>query len=480
MKWFTEDDSISSVYGERSHEASQVASSSSSQGDLAEYTGETLRPGSVLHMRLMERPQISTLALPRSQTWPSDLIPPHQAPFHFIPDVFRFSRFMLATPDYLLSGLSRDLDDLASDRRILQGMKDDLSVSFVDLAEEKVRRQMEKAAALETPSLTAAIARARQGIRDIEVGFQERERKSREKEKPVSEPVAEGLGEVPEAFLQTLQMTSIPAPAKPTTSSRDRRNRRNLNPPPPSTSTYYFYQATSGAPIFMHPLDIRILLSHFHSYSSFPNTISVRVEASSEGAVNDELRRRCKYLAHMPESADVVFVEVDLTSVVGEEGLRAFEAPLRMRRTKRREKGRKDERARVRAEEREREKLSLPVPVPNFQFVASPTIERPSSPEPSLSPPPAQRHAGEQPSHEPSQTGGAWGQRSFASAVHNPAPVTSRARSSQPQSRAHRDADVEDEWEMDAAWHELERGRGSGRKRGNKLVVLGGAGGRRR
>ena len=40
---------------------------------------------------------------------------------------------------------------------------------------------------------------------------------------------------------------------------------------------------------------------------------------------------------------------------------------------------------------------------------------------------------------------------------------------------------VEDEWELDMAFHELEQrtAKGGGKKRGNKMVVLGGGGGRR-
>ncbi|KAH8111937.1 hypothetical protein DFH11DRAFT_1610856 [Phellopilus nigrolimitatus] len=463
VKWYDEptsyDDSI---------ETSQEASSSSSQIELS---GDSARPGSTLRMRLMERPQITTLALPRSRTWPSDLIPPHQAPFHFLPDTFRYSRFMLATPTYLLTDLSRDLDELASERRILSGMKDELSVSFVDVAEAKVRGQMEKAAALETEELKEAVARAEQSMRDIERSFEERGRRRMEREQ---NPELQDVGAVPDAFLATKAHTP-----KPSSTSRNQRPRRNLNPPPPSTSTYYFYQAASGALIFLHPLDIRILLAHFHSYAEFPDSIAVRVDASSEGSVDGELRRRCKYLAHVPESADVVFVEADLAGVVGPETLRTFEAPLRARRAKRREKGKKDDRARARAEEREREKLRLPaapMTVPaglggdsEFGYVVSPVSEpRPPSPEEIVveaDPPP--------PSSAPS---GAWGQRSFASALGG------RARSGQ-QSRVQREAVEEDEWDMDAAWHELEAGGGGGggrRKRPNRLVVLGGVGGRKR
>lgn len=403
---------------------------------------------------------------------------------------------MLATPEYLLADLSRDLDELEAERMNLRGMNDELSVTFVDLAEEKVRRQMEKASALESAALRDAVLKAEQEIRNLDRGYEQREKKKAEKEQierdVETRQEQQSLDDIPEAFLAT-QHSHQPNIAKPSQSARNQRPRRNLNPPPPSTSTYFFYQAASGAPIFLHPLDIRILLAHFHSYAAFPNEIAVRVEASAEGSVNDELRRRCKYLGHVPESADVVFVEADLRSVVGAEGLRAFEAPLRMRRSKRKEKSKKDDRARAKAEEKEREKLRLPlVPPSSFDYVYSPIMDRPSSPDYTLppettpTPTPATDTTATQ---SQSQPAGAWGQRSFASALHS-APSAGRTRPGQ-LSRAQRETLEEDEWDMDAAWHELEAARGGARvgggagggtrrKRSNKLVVLGGAGGRRR
>lgn len=398
---------------------------------------------------------------------------------------------MLATPEYLLGELSRDLDELDIERRSLAGMKDDLSISFVDLAEEKVRRQMEKASALDTPELRKAVSKAEQDVCNLDMAHEQRERKRAETEKDeenvIRQQESEETGDVPEAFLATKQAPS-PNISKPSQNTRNQRPRRNVNPPPPSTSTYYFYQAASGSPIFLHPLDIRILLSHFHSYAAFPNEIAVRVEASAEGSVNDELRKRCKYLGHVPESADVVFIEADLTNVVGSEGLRAFEASLRMRKSKRKEKAKRDDRARAKAEERERERLRLPPS--GIDYVVSQIPERSPSPgdifpsEAAPTSPPSSNVAVGQ-VQQPQATG-VWGQRSFASALHSASP-SGRSRTTQP-SRAQRDALEEDEWDMDAAWHELEASRsgsnivggGGRRKRSNKFVVLGGSGARRR
>ncbi|KAI0688145.1 hypothetical protein BC835DRAFT_1374119 [Cytidiella melzeri] len=461
-------------------------------------------PGMTLRMRLMQRPQITTLALPRSSTWPSDLLPPHQAPFHFLPDVDLFAKFMLATPSALIGDLTRDLDDLATERRMLSGMQDSLGVSFIDVADVKVRQQMVKAAALETAQLKDAIEAAHHALEQLEQRSTFHSRKTQEDQARTTAP----LEDAPTDFL-SLQPSAFqaPTPASQTlpvetqrvsTATRNSRQRRNLNPPPPSTSAYYYYQAASGMPIFLHPLDIKILLSHFNGYSAFPDTITVRVESHTESTVNDDLRKRCKYLSHFPEGADVVFVETDLESVVGQDGLKNFERALAMRRARRKDKDRKDDKARAKAEEREKERI-----VHNWNEITRHTVDAhillpaPRAPSPPLEdlsdfpepgrervlPPPPAAMA------QQSQATGAWGARSFASAAQHsssgngrgavPAPVHRPAR--RPTSVGNDD----DEWDLDVAFHELEQrsnrsSGGGGKRKNNRLVVLGGGGGRRR
>ncbi|KAJ8518753.1 hypothetical protein ONZ45_g4220 [Pleurotus djamor] len=351
VKWF--DGASNSQDDEQAEDVPCSSSSVSTQ-----HYSATPREGSLMRMRLMQRPQITTLALPRSNTWPSDLLPPHQAPFHFLPDVYDFAKFMLATPDYLIHDLSQELTDLAAERRSMSGFNDDLGVVFVDAADAKIRHQIEKASALESSHLKSLVDKASQEQRDIERRFVDQERKQRID----SEKDAHDGMEIPQEFLATkslgfaLPTIDAKPPPSPNPGRTTPKQRRNLNPPPPSTSTYYFYQAASGFPVYLHPLDIKILVAHFNGYASFPDVITFRVEALSEGTVNDDLRKRCKYLAHLPEGADVVFVEADLESVVGKAGLSNFEGPLRMRRARRKEKGKKDDRAKARAEGRERER----------------------------------------------------------------------------------------------------------------------------
>ena len=419
-----------------------------------------------LRMRLMQRPQITTLALPRSSTWPSDLLSPHQAPLQFLPDVYTFSKFMLATPSYLLAGLTHDLDELQAERRLLQSMNDELSIIFVEAAESKVHSQMGEARAMDTVLLQRAVDKAERELSEI----QRREAKIEALNK---EAEALRAGEdVPQELL------SVKPIGSQTSISREgghrSKPRRNVNPSPPSTSTYYYYQSASGSPIFLHPLDIRILLSHFSNYASFPNDINIEIEAVSEGAVNNDLRKRCKYLA-LPEGADVVFVEADLESVVGADTLKTFEGALKTRRAKRKEKTRKDDRAKWRAEEKEKERVygnalqwgelgtfGSSLHITDDWSTARPDAE--TEPEVTAALP-------------TQQPAGAWGTRSFASALH-------ASPSARPPPRAGKqEEEKQDEWDLDVAWHEMEqRERQPKQGRSRKMVILGGgpSGARRR
>jgi hypothetical protein len=414
---------------------------------------------------------------------------------------------MLATPSYLIENLTRDLSELGLERRTLSELGDELGIAFCNAAEQRLNAQIAKADALDTEALHAAIDRAVQLELDIATRAAIQAQRKQEREGTATPD----LSDVPIHRLSTQTLHS--STPSPTPTSRGPRLRKNLNPPPPSTSAYYFYQAASGLPIFLHPLDIRILSSYFGAYAAFPDCIAVRVEAASEGSVDADLRRRCKYLSHIPEGADVVFIEANLEGVVGAEGLRAFEGAIKARRARRREKGRRDEKARARGEEREREKVvAISASVPSRtesnpawimhepeleqeyeQELDRDTSSRAGSPSPST---PRAQHQ--------QQQSGAWGARSFAAAANRgrgggDGTASPRQRPHYDGGDADADADADD-WvfglDLDRAWHELQgqqRGSngngnggsgGCGRRRRARMVVLGSGGapgaGRRR
>ncbi|KAJ2899622.1 RING-15 protein [Zalerion maritima] len=112
---------------------------------------------------------------------------------------------------------------------------------------------------------------------------------------------------------------------------------------------YFFY--TSPPHVYLSPLDIRILKTKFGDFSQFPSTLLPRVEhISTEHAVDEALRKRAKYLGHLPHGCLVSFIECDWTDIIPEDTLASFKPDLDRRRRRNHEKEAQEERERLQAE----------------------------------------------------------------------------------------------------------------------------------
>ncbi|KAF9735591.1 hypothetical protein PMIN02_009958 [Paraphaeosphaeria minitans] len=145
-------------------------------------------------------------------------------------------------------------------------------------------------------------------------------------------------------------------------------------------SEYFFYQALLHH--YLSPLDIRILKAAFGDFATFPSTILPRVERVSTGhVIDDDLRKRTKYLAHLPYGCEVSFLECDWTDTVAPEVLEKFNPEIERRRRRHQDKETKEEKARLRAEKaeyadfaaarRKRNSISERFSVDDFQPLAS-------------------------------------------------------------------------------------------------------------
>lgn len=112
---------------------------------------------------------------------------------------------------------------------------------------------------------------------------------------------------------------------------------------------FYFY--SSPPHLYLSPLDIRILKTKYGSFSAFPSTLLPRVEHISTGhAVDEALRKRAKYLGHLPRGCLISFLECDWTDIVPPEILDTFSDEIERRRKRNREKATQEERERIQAE----------------------------------------------------------------------------------------------------------------------------------
>ncbi|KAB8288501.1 hypothetical protein EYC80_010166 [Monilinia laxa] len=131
--------------------------------------------------------------------------------------------------------------------------------------------------------------------------------------------------------------------------SRAKNIRQNEGHSP--DAPYFFYQALLH--YYLAPLDIRILKSAFGNFASFPSTLLPRVERVSTHVMDDELRKRTKYLAHLPFGCEVGFLECNWTDVVQPEILNQFKEDIERRRKRNRDKEIREEKDRQRAEKAE-------------------------------------------------------------------------------------------------------------------------------
>lgn len=129
----------------------------------------------------------------------------------------------------------------------------------------------------------------------------------------------------------------------------------------PNGDAYYFYQPRTGSHYYLAPLDIRILKKAFSSFVSFPSALIAKVEHTTTVTVDEDLRRRTKYLSHLPLGCEVTFLECDWSGVLENDVIKFFKTDTDKRKKKRHDKAVSEESARRRAQiaEERRERAGL-------------------------------------------------------------------------------------------------------------------------
>ncbi|KAF9419688.1 hypothetical protein BGZ94_009340 [Podila epigama] len=329
-----------------------------------------------LEMRLIQRSMNSTLALPRSKTFPlpENVLPVElrgQLPLEFYPDAMVFSRLMISTPSKILAELERDIQSIEfniEEAKSYDSNAQSEEIVFFEMAIDKIRTRIE-ALHEDTKFLPkAALNRERILRHYLEHGT----------DVPKKQPGAETEGSTSPEYIKAsnpLSRMNIDPRLDSTTYNVSTdvgmvahvdTNQNVDNPSNEASSAYYFYQAANGHHLYLQPLDIRILKHHFGRYEHFPDRIMVKVVGIEETSLTEDVRKKCKYMGHLPLGCEVSFLDVLLENIVGVEGVKAFEPELRLRQTKRREKEMREERERL-----EREQKLNPFRTRNEEIVAN-------------------------------------------------------------------------------------------------------------
>jgi len=107
--------------------------------------------------------------------------------------------------------------------------------------------------------------------------------------------------------------------------------------------TFYFYQSSDGQPIFLHAMNVEMLIAEYGSFEACPLKIRGKILERDAASMTCELRNKLRYLAHIPVACAFEVVEIDLQ--VSKEVRAQFSGQLEARRARRNKRAR-DERRR--------------------------------------------------------------------------------------------------------------------------------------
>jgi len=331
--------------------------------------GEPAREGGDIVLRLVMRPAGSTLALPKEGC--ASMTKDESVSWHFAVDVMDYARVMKGTEDYMLAQFDEEIQQLEQLEKHDELMFGDDSewtgkaIRTVREAKEKTRgignppRSSNKPEEATAKKKTIAFHQTDDGV--PEMYFLQHAAKSGQSLSTFAANV-HGTASSHCAFQPDdssnssttpgIANTSNPGASVLSTSLAQFRAQQHMSYAP---SDYHFYQALLH--YYLAPLDIRILRAAFGDFSSFPSTILPRVERVSTGhVIDDDLRKRAKYLAHLPHGCEVNFLECDWTDTVAPEILDNFKTEIERRRKKNYDKETREEKERARAEKEEDDK----------------------------------------------------------------------------------------------------------------------------
>lgn len=116
------------------------------------------------------------------------------------------------------------------------------------------------------------------------------------------------------------------------------------------TESYAFYQCADGQPLILHPLNMKCLLQHYGSYEKLPSRLQVRI-LEMEGQIQTEaIRKRYRYLSHLPLTTNFWLCEVDLRGILPSSAFSLFIDEIRYRETRRRRRLKQEHAERSRGE----------------------------------------------------------------------------------------------------------------------------------
>lgn len=313
--------------------------------------------GNVITMRLMRREKGSLVALPSCQ-WVKV-----EEPIHFGDvDLRAYSKLLLASQKQVLGLLAEERGALQTQ---LSQEKDDPQACFIQSAllqlqerEERLLKggcknggsvdgaDMRKLSLSEHSSPEVPVVKNLTNSKPVlqyASAFDDELQEAHEE--PVEEMAAQSVPEVAE------EMPERAVEDKPVEETPQTSQAAHHGP------YYYFYQAEDGQQMFLHPVNVRCLLREYGSLENSPQSITATVVEIDGQTVNEDIRRRHRYLSHLPLTCEFSLCELKLEPpILSKETLDSFADDLEKRKRLRQKKARDEKRREKRIEIEENRK----------------------------------------------------------------------------------------------------------------------------
>ncbi|XP_056145253.1 RING finger protein 10 [Lampris incognitus] len=323
--------------------------------------------GDLITMRLMRREKGALVAMPSSQ-WVKV-----EEPVHFGDMALsQYSKLLLASPAQVLSLVSEEKAALQAQL----SQEEDAQACFIQSAlchlqerEEALLKQQRPSTghSLDLSSLTLEESRVDEVVTTTLSSTKYVLQYSSAFDDEVAEPPEDSAGEQPEfpegileSVLEEPPEAVVDAAQEPQLTEVNHHSHVEPSRLPANVEHgpyYYFYQAEDCQQMFLHPVNVRCLLREYGSLEASPSSITATVVEIEGHTVTEEIRRRHRYLAHLPLTCEFSICELALQPpILSKETLDTFADELEKRKRLRQKKARDEKRREKRIEIEENKK----------------------------------------------------------------------------------------------------------------------------
>ena len=120
---------------------------------------------------------------------------------------------------------------------------------------------------------------------------------------------------------------------------------RKMISPNRANETFYFYQSSDGQPIFLHALNVQMLVKEYGSFEACPPVITGLILEKDGSNMSEELRNKLRFLKHVPVTCYFEVAELALSNkILSGKTRELFASQLEQRKRKRLQRAKAEKR----------------------------------------------------------------------------------------------------------------------------------------